>query len=104
MSTTSTTIQILLSRFNGRILIPFVEAVTAAGFVEQTARNQIHKGIFPIPTVVNGSKRLVHIEDLANFIDGLRQQNQPKKKTGRGRPTKASQMARLAQAEMGSQP
>jgi len=99
MKTTSVTIQLLLERFKGQILIPFIDAIAVAGIVEQTARNQIHRGEFPIPTVLNGSRRLIHIEDLANFIEGLRNQNL--KKTRRGRPTKASQMAKLAQAESG---
>lgn len=102
MNTPSVTIQILLERFKGQILIPFIDAIAVAGFVEQTARNQIHRGEFPIPTVLNGSRRLIHVEDLANFIDGLRSQNL--KKTRRGRPTKASQMARKALAENGGHP
>jgi len=93
MDKTTSTIQLLMARFNGQILIPFVDAVTSAGFQEQTARNMMYKGKFPIPTLLSGSRRFVHIEDLAQFIEGLRAQNQPQAKTRRGRPTKASIMA-----------
>jgi len=93
MDKTTSTVQLLMARFNGQILIPFVDAVTSAGFQEQTARNMIYKGKFPIPTVLSGSRRFVYIQDLAKFIDGLRDQSKPEVKTRRGRPTKASKMA-----------
>jgi hypothetical protein len=95
MDKTTSTVQLLMARFNGQILIPFVDAVTSAGFQEQTARNMMYKGIFPIPTVLNGSRRFVYIQDLAKFIDRVRDQSQPEKKIRRGRPTKASKMVAL---------
>ncbi len=90
----SSTLNLLLAKFNGQILIPFVDAVASVGFQEQSARNQLSKGTFPIPSVLSGSRRLIHVEDLANFIEGLRAESQPSQKTRRGRPTKASQMAK----------
>lgn len=96
MEVINSTIQILLTRFNGQILIPFIDGAAAAGFAGQTARNKVHKGEFPIPTILNGSRRLIHIEDLAIFIDRLREQTNQPKKPRRGRPTKASRMKLLS--------
>lgn len=91
MPTISSTLQILLARFNGQVLIPFAPASESVGIPEQTARNLLSKKKFPIPTVPNsnGSRRFIHIEDLANYVDSLRLNSI---KPGRGRPTKASKI------------
>lgn len=83
------TIEILLARFNGQILIPFVIAAESVGMSEQSARNLLSQKKFPIPTVQNpnGTRRFVHIEDLAFYVDSLRSTTVTSK---RGRPTKAS--------------
>lgn len=83
----SNTLQILLARFNGQVLIPFAPASESVGIPEQSARNQLSAGKFPIRTVVNGSRRYIHISDLAEFVDSLCPEPTKKK---RGRPTKAS--------------
>jgi hypothetical protein len=75
----SSTLQILLARFNGQILIPLVRAAESVGIPQQTARNQLTAGKFPIPTVEIGSRRFIHIQDLANFVESLRQ---PRQKRG----------------------
>lgn len=87
----SLTLQILLARFNGQILIPFTPASESVGIPEQTARNLLSKKKFPIPTVPNpnGSRRFIHIEDLANYVDSLRAISLKPK---RGRKTKASKI------------
>lgn len=96
MQSLSSTLQILLARFDGQVLIPFIKASAAAGISGQTARNKLSVGTFPIKTVFNGSRRLVHIQDLADFIESLRPESEsPKPKLGR--PTKASKF----QAEQG---
>lgn len=85
----SSTLQILLARFNGQILIPFAPASESVGIPEQTARNLLCKKKFPIPTVpnTNGTRIYIHIADLAAYVDLLRSgSSRPK----RGRPTKAS--------------
>lgn len=82
----SSTIEILMARFHGKILVPFVAGAECVGIPEQTARNKLSKKIFPIPTVMNGSRRQIHIQDLANYVESLR--SPPPKKLGR--PTKAS--------------
>lgn len=91
----SITIQILLARFNGQLLIPFTSAAQAAGFASQTARNLASRGKFPIPTALNeqGSRRFIHVQDLADYIDARRSiALKPK----RGRPTKESKLSNVA--------
>jgi len=88
MQQLNTTIEILLARFNGQVLIPFVAASEAAGIPQQTARNRLAKGDYPIPTILNGSRRFVHVADLSEYIESLRS---PKPK--RGPKTKASKFA-----------
>lgn len=90
MQQLNSTIQILLAQFNGQVLIPFVAASEAAGIPQQTARNRLAKGDYPIPTVLNGSRRFVHVADLCEYIESLRS---PKPKPKRGPKTKASKFA-----------
>lgn len=85
MQQLNSTLEILLARFNGQVLIPFAPASKSVGIPEQTARNRLVSGNFPIPTVLNGSRRFIHIADLASYVDSLRGINKPK----RGRKTKA---------------
>lgn len=82
----SITLQILLAQFHGQVLIPFAPAAESIGIPEQTARNRLVSGNFPIKTILNGSRRFIHVEDLANYVESLRIET-PKLK--RGRPTKA---------------
>lgn len=92
---TITTIDILLMRFQGKVLIPFSDAVIVAGFELQTARNQLSKKTFPIETILNGSRRFIHIRELASFVDNLTASqyiSESPKKTKRGRPTKVEQL------------
>lgn len=84
----SSTLQILMDKFDGQVLIPLAQASKSIGIPEQTARNRLVSGNFPIPTVLNGSRRFIHIQDLANFVESLR--SPPPKKPGR--PTKASKL------------
>ncbi len=83
----SLTLQILLTRFQGQLLIPFADAVIVAGFKEQTARNQVSNDCFPLKTEKRGARRFIHIADLAAYID-LHQTVSSKPK--RGRPPKDS--------------
>lgn len=85
-ATNNSTLQILLARFSGQILIPFASAAECAGFKQQTARNLLSAKKFPISSVLNGSRRFIHISDLANYVESLR--SPPPKK--RGPKTKAS--------------
>jgi hypothetical protein len=86
MQNLSPTLQILLARFDGQILIPFTHASKTAGFAEQTARNLESQKKFPIKTQKRGGRRFIHIEDLATYIESQRVTATP-----RGRPTKSQQ-------------
>lgn len=81
------TLQLLLARFDGQVLIPFVPASKSVGFAEQTARNLLSKGTYPIRTELRGSRRFVHISDLAEYVDLSRTESTKPK---RGPKTKAS--------------
>lgn len=89
----SSTLQILLAHFNGQVLIPFIPASESIGIPAQTARNRLSDGTYPVRTVTNGSRRFVHISDLAGFVESLRPELEPPKPK-RGRPTKASKQGR----------
>lgn len=95
MQNINTTIQILLARFNGQVLIPLVSASESVGISAQTARNRLCNGTFPIPTRLVESRRFIHISDLANFVDSLPTSNpetpEPEQ-VRKGRPTKLSKM------------
>jgi hypothetical protein len=90
----SSTLQILLARFNGQVLIPFIPASESIGISQQTARNQLSNGTYPIRTELRGSRRFVHISDLAGYVDSSRSESTKQK---RGPKTKASKF----QAEQG---
>jgi len=81
----SQTHQILLARFGGQVLISFIPAAETAGFAGQTARNLVCQGRFPINTVMVGRRRVIHLADLAEYIETLRA---PATKSNRGRKTK----------------
>ena len=92
--TTPTPVDVLLAQFKGQILIPFLDAVEALGYNRQTARNELVRGVFPVPTMLQGSRRFIAITDVAAYVERLyanREQPRPKKKIGR--PTKAEQVA-----------
>lgn len=83
----SSTLHILLTKFDGQVLIPFSAAAKAAGFAVQTARNLQSQEKFPIRSQKRGGRRFVHISDLAAYIESLLTE---KIKRGPGRPTKVS--------------
>ena len=74
MPTQNPTLTILLARFNGRVLIPFSSATECLGIAPQTGRNQLSKGSFPIPTLISGNRRYIHISDMAAWVESLREQ------------------------------
>lgn len=85
-----TLVEILLAKFDGQLLIPFIEAIQVIGYKEQTARNELHKQTFPVRTVLQRGRRFVCVTDLAEYLAGL--QSDCKKKSRAGRPTKASKI------------
>ena len=64
---------LLTSRHSG-LLLPLAAAAQEIGINPRTAHNQISKGVFPIPTILRDRRRYVHINELASYLDGLRQQ------------------------------
>jgi hypothetical protein len=77
----NSTLQILLTRFDGQVLIPFAVGSKSVGIPEQTARNKLVSKSYPIKTVKQGSRRFIHVEDLAAYVESLRAPSH--KKTGR---------------------
>ncbi len=69
--TTKNSLEILSLRY-GRSLLPLSMAAREIGINLRTAHNQISKGIFPVPTILQARRRYVHVEDLAGYIDLLR--------------------------------
>lgn len=62
---------------------------------EQTIRNSVYKGEYPIPSFKIGGKRLFRLMDVAAYIDQqYAAANTPVKTPKRGRPTKVEQIAR----------
>ena len=48
----------------------------ALGLAPQTIYNQIAKGVFKVPTYVDGGKRYADYRDLAAYLDSCREQIQ----------------------------
>ncbi|WIM06274.1 MAG: pyocin activator PrtN family protein [Candidatus Nitricoxidivorans perseverans] len=69
--TTKNSLEILSLRY-GRSLLPLSVAAREIGINLRTAHNQISKGRFPVPTILQTRRRYVHVEDLAGYIDRLR--------------------------------
>lgn len=90
MQQINSTLAILMARFGGKVLIPFAHASESVGIPEQTARNRLAGGNFPIRTILNGSRRFIYVADLADYVESLRAQS-PKPKQ-RGPRTKASKL------------
>ncbi|MFX3545888.1 helix-turn-helix domain-containing protein [Ralstonia mannitolilytica] len=65
---------------------------------EQTIRNAISLGRYPIPSFKIGSKRVFRLLDVATYIDGLcaaDPSHPANRRPKRGRPTKVQQQVRL---------
>lgn len=64
---------------------------------EQTIRNKVCKGDYPIPSFKLGKKRLFRLVDVAGYIDQqcMADPSHPSnKRPKRGRPTKVAQLAK----------
>jgi hypothetical protein len=89
MQQISSTLQILLARFGGVVLVPFAAGAETIGISQQTARNQLCAGKFPLETVMVGSRRFIHVAELARYVDSLVVVGETAK-SKRGRPPKGS--------------
>lgn len=65
----SQTLAILQSQFPGMFRIPILDAGRALGLANQTVRNQVHCGTFPVASQRVGGRRFVRIDDLARALD-----------------------------------
>lgn len=74
-STPESSLSALSNRYRGTLL-PLSLAAQEIGIKLRTAHNQISKGVFPIPTILRDRRRYVHVEDLAGYIDNLREERQ----------------------------
>jgi len=70
-ATAENSMEILARRYS-RSLLPLAMAAREIGINLRTAHNQISKGVFPVPTILQAKRRYVHVEDLAGYIDQLR--------------------------------
>lgn len=78
-------LQLLLARFDGRLVIPFVEALDVLSYNQQTARNELSRNVFPIPVFKRGSRNFISVESLAMYLHEQVGQLTPAKKRGRPR-------------------
>jgi len=78
--------------FPGTALVPVIKAGTCLCFAQQTTRNKLAAGEFPIETYLIGGKRVVKKTDLAEYLEGLTT------KRGPGRPRGSTKAKRIAAA------
>lgn len=89
MSTPSA-IDLLTAQFPKKLRLNTADLARVLCFHPYSIRNRIAKGIFPIPTYVDGTKRFADLRDVAAYLDGLRNKRKA------GRPTKASKIEAAA--------
>lgn len=106
----SKTLEMLLQKFNGALVVPASEVATVVhNWTMNSIRNRIHRDNFPIATFKDGKHRQVCLIDVANWIDQARGANPEsevqteltvasagKIKRGRGRPKKVAELSRDA--------
>ena len=87
------TTELLVKLFAPAVLLTLKQVAQVTGQAEQTLRNLISEGRTTLPNCKVGGRRVVHILDLANWLDQQRIQTNQKVHQARqgklGRPTKA---------------
>lgn len=73
------TIEILLNRFDNKVMLSVEDISRVTGWSQQTIRNRITNKTFPIPTSSDGRRRFATINDVAIYIDRI---SAPKKRRG----------------------
>lgn len=53
------------------LLIPYLEGARTIGIANQTAKNWLSAGRFPVATFLIGRRRMVRVSDLEAFVAGL---------------------------------
>ncbi len=91
MSSQNQTLVFLQGLFPGRASILAIEAGRAAfNWADQTSRNRLTAGKFPIPTYSLGGRRMVRLDALARFMDQA--SGDTAKRPTRGRPSKKEEL------------
>ena len=91
-------LQILQDKYPGATLLPLKAALREAALAPQTGYNRLSDGRgLPFSAKKQGKQWVVHLLDLAVYMESMRGQKNEKKR--RGRPTKAAQVAAHAGAE-----
>jgi hypothetical protein len=67
----STTLQILIERFNGVLMVRPVVAGYVVNMAKSSVYNRLSLGTFPLPVVETATGLMVRLSDLATYIDGL---------------------------------
>ena len=96
MNPPTTTAELLVSQFAPAVLLSLKQVSQVTGQAEQTIRNLVSQGSTTLPTRKIEGRRVVHVLDLAAWLDEQRiaPGNAPAPATPRrrpGRPTKAEQ-------------
>lgn len=87
MNNILSSLELLSPRYPALLRISDLSVITCES--QQTIRNKICMGIYPIPSSTIGRRRVFKLIDVAAYIDNLSTLSPCK--TLRGRPTKASQ-------------
>lgn len=91
----SATLQILVERFNGALLVRPVDAGTVINMARPSVYNRVCAGTFPLPLVETSIGKMVRVTDIASYLDCLTSimpktpENSPVRA---GRPTKAEEV------------
>lgn len=93
MASQNQTLVFLQGLFPGRAAILAIEAGRAAfGWADQTTRNRLTAGKFPISTYSLGGHRMVRLDVLATFMDKASGSPATAKQSTRGAPTKKERL------------
>ena len=96
MNPPTTTAELLVSQFAPAVLLTLKQVSQITGQAEQTIRNLVSQNRTTLPTRKVGGRRVVHVLDLAAWLDEQRitpEESPPSTLPRRrpGRPTKAEQ-------------
>lgn len=69
MSPQKTTLSLILDLTRGDQNVPVILAGRLLGRADQTTRNQLSLGVFPLPSFLVGRRRFVLADDLARLLD-----------------------------------
>lgn len=89
-------LDLLRDKYPDSTLLPLKTALKEIGLSAQTGYNRLSTGKgLPFPVSTQGKNRVVHLLDLADYLDSLRVVSSSKRR--RGRPTKAARLAAAAE-------